>query len=698
MFKNKIDNNQGLNLFFEDGKAKLYWKGLELTKNLGLHSAFNIDEKWHISSEGQWLVSEIAPGKFQISINYTDIGVIQSWLLTLAGNDELLWEVDMQVKQPVYILDRKVGLFLSDNYAHWFHFSDQGKFPQAFNWDDVPLKKHIFLNKIGSCSFGVMPSVTYPGILFEVDAQGTPLLQNTNEEIKARAVQFQLNGINQNNYYETGMYKWCFGKIKLIENEGAANSHIENLREKIFTAKVFEHGKLKLYFDERKARLYWDDLELTKHFALNTIFSFNEKWYGSSYTDWQITRIDRERLHITIDYRDIPIVHKWVMTITADNELTWEVGMQIKKTVNIKHKKMGLFVLSEYKRWFNASEEGEFPESFNWENLFLNRTDSCGFGVKPVGGCPGILFEVDAEGIPLIQNTSKEFCARALQFELADDAQSGYYEPGYYKWGSGRIKIIEDKAVIDRYIENEREKLILAKSFGSDKLRLFFDEGEAKILWNELELTKGIGMHIALNVNGNWYDSLHAEWQFKKLSQEKIYINVRYRDIPVEQKWTLSLTGEEELVWDVDIQVKETLQIPHKKISLFLSDKYTHWFNSSEEGEFPRGFNWERIFLNQIDSRGFGVKPAGDYPGILFEVNVEGAPLIQNTNEQLKGRAVQFELSDGKDNIQYAPGNTYKLFSGKIRLIEDEKIINDYMASRQLLPLELLDSKSLYIF
>lgn len=681
-----------LKLYFEDKKAKLSWKEQELTKGPGLHIALKANGIWHDSSSAEWRINSINQDKVYIDIVFKDIPVTSSLILSLMADNELLWDLGMQVKQAIDIADKKIGLFVSEEYKRWFNSAEEGQFPLGFNWENV------FLNQLDSRGFGVKPEGKYPGILFEAMAKGVVLLQNTNEELKGRAMQFDFNLDRKGGQYEPGYYRLGCGRVKVIEEEEFFDKYIEAAKKEFIAAKSFGNDKLSVFFDKRMARLYWKGLELTKHFALNTIFFANGVWYGSSYTDWEITRIGHERLHVNINYKDIPVVHKWIISLTKENELVWDVEMWVREPVAIVNKKMGLFITDKYTRWFNATEEGDFPAAFNWDNIFLSRTDSRAFGVKPSEGYPGIFFEVEAEGVPLIQNTDGKFTARAIQFELIDSNKNGYYAPGQYKWGSGRIKVVEEQAAIHKFIEDEKKKLEVEKSFSNEKLRLYFDEGKAKLFWREVELTKGFGLHTTLNIEGNWYDSARAQWQFKKLGQGNLSVNVCFRDIPVTQNWVFCLTKENVLSWDVDIQVKKALQVQQKKISLFLSDKYTRWFNSSEEGQFPGGFNWETIFLNQANSPGVGVRPEGGYPGVLFEATGQGAPLLQNTNEELKGRAVQFELTGDNQCVSYEPDIKYKLFSGKIKIIEDERIIDDYIENGKLLPFDSLGNEIFYIF
>ena len=51
---------------------------------------------------------------------------------------------------------------------------------------------------------------------------------------------------------------------------------------------MFGSGKLKLSFEDNKAKLFWKGRELTKGLAVHTALNANGKWYDSSGADWHI--------------------------------------------------------------------------------------------------------------------------------------------------------------------------------------------------------------------------------------------------------------------------------------------------------------------------------------------------------------------------------------------------------------------------
>ncbi|MBU4252513.1 MAG: hypothetical protein KJ647_05995, partial [Candidatus Omnitrophica bacterium] len=154
---------------------------------------------------------------------------------------------------------------------------------------------------------------------------------------------------------------------------------------------------------------------------------------------------------------------------------------------------------------------------------------------------------------------------------------------------AGDKKELKVESPDDSSIEKSNAELIESKNFGSGKLRLFLDGGKAKLYWGQAELTKQFGMHSAFKTAEKWYDSSQAQWSIKGINEDKLHISLNYQDIPIEKSWLITFIRPDELSWEVEMRIKQPLFIQNRKVGLFLSDNYTRWFNSCEEGQFPEG-------------------------------------------------------------------------------------------------------------
>ena len=60
-------------------------------------------------------------------------------------------------------------------------------------------------------------------------------------------------------------------------------------------------------------------------------------------------------------------------------------------------------------------------------------------------------------------------------------------------------------------------------------------EGGVRLLFNNVEITKGIGLNIAINTLGMWTDSSRAHWQILERSSDCLKIKVEFKDLPLCQ-------------------------------------------------------------------------------------------------------------------------------------------------------------------
>lgn len=228
-----------------------------------------------------------------------------------------------------------------------------------------------------------------------------------------------------------------------------------------------------------------------------------------------------------------------------------------------------------------------------------------------------------------------------------------------------------------------RQKRLIGQKAGdvaiqSDNIKLSVTENCARLFYDNIELTKDVGLHTAFYYNGRWYDSSRAGLRAKKISEREMEIGVEWGEIPVAQKWSIKIAGQQSLFWEADIKVNRRISLQQYKAGLMLSEYYDRWFNSYEEGRFSCDpVAWKEIFLEDRESRAFGVRDSnggGRYrPAVFFEIFSKANPLIQSTGQLIKARILQAQVKARQEDIVFTPG-TYKYFSGKIKLAENGEV------------------------
>ena len=121
-----------LKLEFERAKCKMFWENQELTKSLCLYSGFCIAGDWFISHSAHWQI-EPDTCRANISLFWRKFLVFQRWNLELLENNEIAWQVDMDIRQAD-VNAVVLGVMVNDQFDCWQTESGmKNKFPEHFH-------------------------------------------------------------------------------------------------------------------------------------------------------------------------------------------------------------------------------------------------------------------------------------------------------------------------------------------------------------------------------------------------------------------------------------------------------------------------------------------------------------------------------------------------------------------------------------
>lgn len=209
-----------------------------------------------------------------------------------------------------------------------------------------------------------------------------------------------------------------------------------------------------------------------------------------------------------------------------------------------------------------------------------------------------------------------------------------------------------------------------------------------KLFWQDKEITERVGLNTAINIFGIWTDSSKADWEIEEAGGDFFVLKCRFRGLPLTQSWIIKLKSEAKILWEIEMEVEEDLEIDQRRALIFVSPEYKTWVSSYEQGDFPRKGNWQEIGdLSNRLSRSVGVRFPKEEPrtgdilarGLLleFKENEYGriSPLIQNVPEEVDAHLIGAEIVDNSAKKYFLPGS-YKFFSGEITLFETERILD----------------------
>jgi hypothetical protein len=223
--QNVINHNVGLpaqikykktSLSFEHGKARIFYKGRELTKGLGLYTSAMSAGLWYDSSQASWGIKELEKGKLTAIGHWPRIPMTQRWDFFLPDEKTIIWKIEREIWDDAVLDKEQVNLMLSDAYKEWFtNKRIAGKFPGRFNdhngfcWDrlwcaDAPASAGVKKCKLkkGIFSRGILPSLIFG---FSPHCQGRYcVIENTDDLFQSRLLQCELGAGEEKKAYFDG--------------------------------------------------------------------------------------------------------------------------------------------------------------------------------------------------------------------------------------------------------------------------------------------------------------------------------------------------------------------------------------------------------------------------------------------------------------------------------------------------------------
>ena len=225
IYKSELIKYQGIQqadikLLFDNGRLRIFYKGSEITKGLGLYVSLFALQHWRDSMEATWQVQKISDTKLTAKGRWMFIPITQAWEIELKEGKFIDWHVRMEAKDMIKIEIENFKLMLSDNYKSWFVSSgEKGAFPDTFeeslwkkSWTGN-IKNHIGVNAVKT-GFISLPKVIFYG--FECSPEYTASIENSDQLFNGRVIGvFKKNEPPKNNF-NPGQYKYFSAKI-LIE-------------------------------------------------------------------------------------------------------------------------------------------------------------------------------------------------------------------------------------------------------------------------------------------------------------------------------------------------------------------------------------------------------------------------------------------------------------------------------------------------
>ncbi len=437
------------------------------------------------------------------------------------------------------------------------------------------------------------------------------------------------------------------------------------------TKHEFANGPAVLRARRQLLELVFANNRLSSDICMHTSVLINGQWFSSSEGLWSIEK-RKDTLHITIDWKKIPIRHLWQIR-RIENGFNWVVYMDVKRDVKIERMLCGIMLKNDYEKWISAIEEGDFPFfSKSWENIFLQDPEAKLLGVRNREQNPAVIFENLQHGQLLLQNSPNVIQSRALRLE--QDFHNEMFKANRYKPFNLNLYLLESREKTDDFLVEKNKQLLEQRQLKEGKLKLELEHSTIHLYWDELKLTANQGLHAALMVNEEWFDSSYAQWKVQRINGQCIYIDVDWRPLPIKQSWQLTINNGVSFGWKVKTELNEKRAglISKMSLGLVLNPDYKEWLGGYESGKFPVDFGSWQEMIEDLPEGAIGLKNAENLPGILFKntVGYKAKLLVQNGDRKSKARFLQSVRTDGFE------------FHQQIKIVEDRKSIEDFIKEK----------------
>lgn len=227
-------------------------------------------------------------------------------------------------------------------------------------------------------------------------------------------------------------------------------------------------------------------------------------------------------------------------------------------------------------------------------------------------------------------------------------------------------------------------------SYGNIKIKL--GEGQVRVYWKDLEISKGVGITTSFYYGERWFDSSQANWKLEKEAADKIVVKLKWDEVPVRQKWDVQIKNDNTICWVSKMEIENCVQLLECKAGIMLQDGYNIWKDDLGVGEFPDLTQWEEIELYNSNSMTIGAMHEGYNSLPELKLYLKGTlesntyPQIQNTDKKIKARLLQMRRLKIE---QLSPGD-YDYFDLEIKI--KEKVLTDQSISsyKQRVPLKFI--------
>jgi len=122
---------ENLKLIFDKGRGRIFCRGIELTKGLGLYTSVRSQGRWHDSySKALWRLCEVGrKSTIKVVGKWLHLPLSQYWEIKLGQDNLFEFIVTMKIREEIEADRLQTNLMLSEEYLEWITDRANGPFP-----------------------------------------------------------------------------------------------------------------------------------------------------------------------------------------------------------------------------------------------------------------------------------------------------------------------------------------------------------------------------------------------------------------------------------------------------------------------------------------------------------------------------------------------------------------------------------------
>jgi ABC-type polysaccharide/polyol phosphate transport system ATPase subunit len=659
-----------LNIVFNNGSLLINWQDKLLTPNSGIYASFFLFNKSYNSLSAEWTVNKENESTLTAIGKFYKLGISQIWRVEIAGNHEIKLNIELNFTERPEIKEGYLNIMLTDEYVRWFTAIEEGEFPnircQDRNW------KALLENDISRKCIGIKgidaPGANIPPLIAEQNNYSLATrtqIYNADYITNCRVLQYKIADLHKNLPKERDCLSFFSGRILL--NVSDADNYLRGKEDEF----ILSDGKLRLTFENGRAVLCYNGINLTKANHLATAICIKGQWHFSNSAHWEVKKENKKKLVARGNWLGLPIEEIWEIEITGNSSFIWKVNLAIKEEAEIEEQYLCLMCSEDYTYWFSDYGRGLFPEYFLESNMdMLQRCIPEGIvGIQSQSNpMPSISvrFSENLNNFAKIVNSDFHNRARILRVQRVESEKDVKFLPGEYACLDAEVILDEDTHI---HIDNSVNIL------QNNKLRFIFDKGKGQIYWGEKELTKRMGLYTSLRSKGRWHDSISfAIWKIEERNKNILKTYGKWLHLPIIQCWEIKVIDGKFIDFNIKMKVEKEIEVDRLQTNLMLLEKYSHWLTDNARGPFPlfKGNvddDWDCIYNRENDCGYIAVSdgsvPQGNLPLVKLISNETDSDCILNiVNSDIyhRGRVLQYL----NPKYRKIPTGEYDYFSGKI--------------------------------